>query len=70
MPLQIVEAIILTTRVLIVLFLWQLLIVIIALGMLKWGVMGRFSDVGVFHNCEISKTLENNLLPGRGNPLG
>lgn len=27
------------------------------------GCNGRFSDGGVFQNCEISKALENNLLP-------
>jgi hypothetical protein len=27
------------------------------------GYNGRFLDGGVFQNCEISKALENNLLP-------
>jgi len=41
-PLQIVEVIISTTRVLIALFLWQLLMIIIALDILMWGVMEDF----------------------------
>jgi hypothetical protein len=41
-PLQIMEAIISTTRVLIALFLWQLLMIIIALDIFMWGIMEDF----------------------------
>lgn len=34
------------------------------------GCNGRFSDGGVFQNCEISKALENNLLPNGGFIVG